>query len=477
MTDAERLASSTRGYVIAPAGCGKTELISRAVSNHALGRELILTHTHAGVDALRRRLKKMGARPGTFHIETIAGWALRYATAFPTISGQSITRPTGVQWNAIYCAAANVLGKSWATDVLRCSYSGVYVDEYQDCTIEQHNLILTVANRLPCRIVGDPLQGIFGFGNNTLVDWQTGIAPHFDSILDATTPWRWRGGCEPLGKWLQGVRASLLNGEPIDIRRAPAQFVRWRQLPIGKAEFPTKLQACKDVAKLRGKDEKIVAIESWERQCLEIAHRLSPLYTPIETIECDDLMNFAEELDCTLGIERAKAVTKFTRKCFTGISSKLSQIEKYLVSGEIKRRATQVDAQLAHLQGLTSKHELRLLLPCMESMGGLPGAILWRRELYLAMCQALREYAEGEFDTLADAAWHVRELTRRVGRSIRNRSIARTLLVKGLEFEHVVVLNADALDRENLYVALTRASHSVTILSRQPILQPTARRQ
>ena len=37
-----------------------------------------------------------------------------------------------------------------------------------------------------------------------------------------------------------------------------------------------------------------------------------------------------------------------------------------------------------------------------------------------------------------------------------------TLLVKGLEFHHAVVLDADAYDARNLYVALTRGSISRT---------------
>ena len=45
------------GYVVAPAGFGKTHLIADAVKLSA-GRQLILTHTHSGVDALKKKLKK-----------------------------------------------------------------------------------------------------------------------------------------------------------------------------------------------------------------------------------------------------------------------------------------------------------------------------------------------------------------------------------------------------------------------------------
>ena len=46
---AKNFAGCDRGLVVAPAGCGKTHLIAEAVG-HAKGKQLVLTHTHAGVD-------------------------------------------------------------------------------------------------------------------------------------------------------------------------------------------------------------------------------------------------------------------------------------------------------------------------------------------------------------------------------------------------------------------------------------------
>jgi superfamily I DNA/RNA helicase len=55
--------------------------------------------------------------------------------------------------------------------VIGSSYAGLFVDEYQDCTRAQHAIVLMLAELLPCRILGDPLQGIFGFNEDPLVDW------------------------------------------------------------------------------------------------------------------------------------------------------------------------------------------------------------------------------------------------------------------------------------------------------------------
>lgn len=73
---------------------------------------------------------------------------------------------------------------------------------------------------------------------------------------------------------------------------------------------------------------------------------------------------------------------------------------------------------------------------------------------------------------MSDAAWIVRSRTRRAGRHLSRCVVGTTLLVKGLEFDHAVVLDADSYDAKNLYVALTRGSKSLTIVSRDSLLQP-----
>jgi DNA helicase-2/ATP-dependent DNA helicase PcrA len=73
-----------------------------------------------------------------------------------------------------------------------------------------------------------------------------------------------------------------------------------------------------------------------------------------------------------------------------------------------------------------------------------------------------------------DAAIRMREQNRLVGRPMPRRAVGSTLLLKGLEAEVAVVLNADALDSRNLYVAITRGSKALTVCSSKPVLNPQA---
>ena len=74
--------------------------------------------------------------------------------------------------------------------------------------------------------------------------------------------------------------------------------------------------------------------------------------------------------------------------------------------------------------------------------------------------------------TLHDAAIRVREQGRLTGGSIPRRAVGSTLLLKGLEAEVAVILDADSLNRRNLYVAATRGSKKLVICARNAVLCP-----
>jgi DNA helicase IV len=64
-----------------------------------------------------------------------------------------------------------------------------------------------------------------------------------------------------------------------------------------------------------------------------------------------------------------------------------------------------------------------------------------------------------------DNLGRLRDRLRRNGRRNDNRIASRTLLVKGLEYDHVIIADLGKLrDPCNLYVALSRARKTVTVL-------------
>lgn len=219
------------GSIVAAAGCGKTEQIVRA-TQIAAGRRLILTHTHAGIDVLRARLKKHKVPNDKFRLDTIAGWCLRYGASFPKRSGLKSVEPrTNDEWNAVYDAAARLIGGGAVKGVLESSYSGVFVDEYQDCSVLQHQVVKALSGTIPVCVFGDPLQAIFDFKGQKPVDWNADVFPVFAKAGTLVIPWRWhKVGNKDLADWLALVRLTLEGGGRIDLAGRPS-CVKWVDLP------------------------------------------------------------------------------------------------------------------------------------------------------------------------------------------------------------------------------------------------------
>lgn len=173
----------------------------------------------------------------------------------------------------------------------------------------------------------------------------------------------------------------------------------------------------------------------------------------------------------TSGLARALAVVDFAGKCMTSVRTELSTVRKAFALNRVptvKKYKTQLDALLKVAAG----DDPRAIFAALDALTSIKGVVVYRRELLHEMQRAIRTYAGGEAPSMGEAAWIIRSRTRRTGRRLPRCVVGTTLLVKGLEFEHAVVLDADGYDVKNLYVALTRGSKSLTIVSRSAFLQP-----
>jgi hypothetical protein len=469
----EILAAAERAYLIAPAGCGKTEVIADAVAL-STGRQLILTHTHAGVDSLRYRLRRKGVPGSRFHVDTIASWALRYSQSYPLLSGLSEDPMliAGKDWARVYECADTLLASRTAQEVVRGSYSGLFVDEYQDCGVRHHAIVMRLAALLPCRLLGDPLQGIFDFDGD-LIDWDEDVHQHFERLPDLTVPWRWSasgGGNEALGEWLLEVREILIGGGNIDLRGAPAG-VTWKQhIPANYMDIPNH---CRKQARLRGS---IIIIHRFPNLCHRLAKQLSGQYQSMDEMAAKDLMGHAAALDASRGGEAA-LLMDFAAECMIGVATELKPLRDRYRAGNMA-----TPGQRAKHPGVTNALDEVSRTPTPQAMTATLDAIkrecidckMCRQEMWSEMLRALANKAE-TLMTLKECAWTVRNRTRIIGRQLPRRTVSRTLLVKGLEFDHVTVLDAHELNSKNLYVALTRAKSTLTIWSPSPILQPGSR--
>lgn len=464
-------AAVTAGSVIAAAGCGKTETIARTILLCS-GRRLILTHTHAGLDAISARLVKHGVPAERYRVETIAGWCLRFVLAFPVRSALATKAPhKNEEWTAVYEGVARLIDTGAIDEVLHASYSGLFVDEYQDCTKEQHEVIRRLAQRMPTCVFGDPLQSIFDFGHQTPVDWEKDVFPSFPMVGQLVTPWRWRNaGSDELAEWLKDVRRALEKGDPLTVNAAAPSCVFWSQMPTNEdiriqAIGKECLQALNDI----GEKQNLIVIgdgvSSGSRAAL--AKHLSKWhFSTIEPVNCKELYKAAKDLDGATGEQRWPRVLKFVADCMAG--SEQADLKAALASkanggkkGVKKFGETLLDA--AHEASETGADIS--VLAFLQAIDRHDGVRVYRREMFRAMCAALRAKSSGDVQTLAEGVWIAQNRFRHAGRRFGKYNVGSTLLVKGLEFDHAVIAETSPFDRKDWYVALTRASLGVRIVS------------
>lgn len=468
MTEAVTLASARRACVAAPAGCGKTHLISEGVSSHGGRRDLVLTHTHAGVDALCRKMLSMASTASGCVVETIAGWALRYASAFPQTSGVMSSLPkTKEEWDSVYDSARNILMRQPLREVLRASYSGAYIDEYQDCTVQQHRLVLAIADIVPTRVLGDPLQGIFDFGHNDPVDWERDVRPNFAELPPLSRMWRWENRNPELGRWLASAREDLLHRRPVDLRGAP---VHWERLAT-RNPIVGQVSVCLSIA--RPDAGTIVAIHGMPQQCHFIASRLRGLYQCVEPIHSRDLFDSGLRIQTCHGPTKAAEVIDFASKCMTRVRTVLRRVQTTYRSGSIPAtRQGQFSTIFDALRRVAEDDSYSAVVATLDKIRVIPGVIIFRRELFDEMLRGLRAAIANGNGPLDEALSRIRNRTRFSGRKLGRCVVGRTLLVKGLEFDHAIILDADGMDAKDLYVALTRGARSLTIFSRSQTITP-----
>jgi AAA domain len=230
-----------------PAGTGKTHLIVAMVNAAAANgeRALILTHTNAGVDALRKRLTAYRVDPKSYHVDTITGWAVDLVRHYPSLSQMSVPAVVDAADSALYVAGASRSSLAAAmVRMHRASFQYLFVDEYQDCVIEHHDFVCALARAVPqCAILGDPLQGIFDFGDSILVDWPSHVHPRFPAHVHAHEPWRWLGHNDELGQWLLDIRPLMVAGGTLDLSKVNVQGLEWR--PAGAGRDPGCIRYCR----------------------------------------------------------------------------------------------------------------------------------------------------------------------------------------------------------------------------------------
>lgn len=462
------LLAARRGSIEAPAGCGKTQVIAEALRRHRGELPvLVLTHTNAGISALRQRLQRLAVPSASYRLATIDGFSMRLATTFPRRSliapdVQALDNPRQ-DYPAIRSAALKALCGRHLDEVLAATYARLFVDEYQDCTQIQHQIVTQLSVSLPTCLLGDPMQAIFGFAG-PLVDWRQDVLPHYPAMGQLQVPHRWiNAGNGDLGAWLLAVRTDLAQGRAVDVRSLP-DFIEY----VDTAGDPDGIRRQVTMRATAASPHGAVLVigNPIKKQGRYQLAGQTPGSTVVETVDLQELTAFAKQFN-PASDEANLQLLEFASSLMTHLEP--ARIRERLVILRASREKTAPTPAEQALLDLAQQQTLSAARTALVRLREQPGVRVFRHEVF-DRCLRAFEVALSGACSLHEAAVRERERFRQRGRPLSKKNIGSTLLLKGLEAEVSVLLEAEGMDARNLYVALTRASHRIIVCSSSPIL-------
>ncbi|MDA9426231.1 ATP-binding domain-containing protein [Bradyrhizobium sp. CCBAU 53380] len=488
---AAALRSPVRLVVIeAPGGCGKTfqacEYASDAAGTIGTGRVLVLAHTHAAVDVFSSRI----ADRRRVEIRTIDSLIAQIGSAYCHTLGlpSDVAEWARQQGNRGYKQVAERVAHLLSTSpmvstALARRYPVVICDEHQDASADQHAVVMAVHSAgASLRVFGDPMQHI-GKASKAVRDadvkrWDD-LKAQADLLDELDYPHRWeKVGTEKLGEWILKARKSLKEGGKIDLRsgvpsevsviyadnqaKAHDRYILTSatRRPIDGAARSSPLlvlSAHNDTVRaLRPFFNR--AIPVWEGHTRDA---LTALTNAIETCRGDGVaiaratVTFVEEI--TVGFTRTNYGNMFLDEVANGCRAKrrkkpavLQELGRLILAEPDHRGVSKMLARLANL------------VQTDDAFGNIK-------------FDHPREFREavllGEFETCSEGMTEISRRRTYAHPMPPQRALSTVHKAKGLETDHVLVMPCDGqhfpdspAGRCLLYVAISRATHSLTLV-------------
>ena len=459
--------SKNNAAIIAPAGHGKTEMITDMVDGLP-GKKLVLTHTNAGVEALQQRMRRKNISKEKYYLSTISSFCMKWCDAYPNTAGVDFTVKITDNnfYPMVHTGAVKIFQNEWARKVIDSTYSCIIVDEYQDCVLAQHQVFIELNKTLPVYVLGDPLQAIFGF-KEKLVSWKDIC---FDVTPVETYPWRWEMTNPALGQYLNEVRSQLLpglNGKRVKLSTNPSQEAVHR---IGTSALYDG-----SIFKIANQYETVLYIAKWESDSIAFSKGTGGLFQHDETQNLKILYEASRSLDVDDGYVRATTIFDFIGECASGVATELKSYEEHIKNEDFDfRRIKKYPEFGKRMESLYKCHGHNDMLAVLEWIKNEPDFRIHRRELFTEMQRSIRRARDLNIP-ITQAAQEIRMIPGNQSKYASFKKLAsRTLLSKGLEFDCVIIdlskvgeNTSSRFSATEMYVAMTRAMRAIFFITDQ----------
>ena len=478
---------SKRAFLIAPAGYGKTHTIVSCVKKLSCEKPiLILTHTHAGVAALKAKMSKQGVERDRYRIDTISSFIQRYVLSFYKQSEIGPQEDSRNYFPNVLDKSIILFQKPTIKRIFIESYSHLFVDEYQDCSKKQHKLVEILARYLPTHLFGDPLQGIFDFGEDSSVKFPDDFK-NFQPFDFLQTPYRWmvNGNSATLGAKIKEYREILEINDAICIESdvdSNLEVVCHERITDAN-EQEVLYNQLREKIRLLDTDSVLIIMPSFmetrrrglidDRANMLRRFNVEHQFNLVEAIDDKAYYQCAHHIDALIEDVPSPSINDDYLKIkdyFKELSFDHRAIDLWFnSSGLISKRGIEEKAFSNNLKRLCDqfieKRNLQSFLELLAFFYKTNRRNIKRPDLARQVLKSL-EYAIENNTSVYEAMVKTKNHIRRNGRKIYGKCFGTTLLTKGLEFDAVILLYADKIeDKRNFYVAISRACKNLIIFT------------
>ncbi|BCL73778.1 hypothetical protein TUMSATVNIG1_57640 (plasmid) [Vibrio nigripulchritudo] len=273
------------------------------------------------------------------------------------------------------------------------------------------------------------------------------------------------------GNGMVTLKSTLSQGRKIDLSTCP-EYVHHRPLTgVAHTDLQAQQVAQYDIFNRSQNESLLVIGDSINESSRHRYAQSSRNIDVIEPVQLADVANAAQAFDSTQGINLVDNILAHVSKMMTNMQRPQTlQRLQTILAGRNRTPISKLESTLLEVVHDGSRNSILTALQQLESKRGVK---IYRRAAFVALKESLSLSISKPDQTISDAASSVREQLRvRGDKRIPQRAIGSTLLLKGLECDHSLILNADNMNAQHLYVAISRGAKSITVFSRSNLIGP-----
>ncbi len=320
---------------------------------------------------------------------------------------------------------------------------------------------MVLSRYLRTHIMGDPLQGIFGFKGDPLVDMNNPalMGVFMSNCYTLTTPWRWKlNGREDLGVQLDCLRAQLIKQQNVAI-----DYSAYPAIAIHRVRANDYAEHFRIINNIMGRHPNVLLIHpvsTSTKPRVDIVQQFNNRVYMLESLDDKDFYSLAKRFDALTPDNVLPEIYAICEELFGK-----TRTQEWLTNEKVKARHGDNKAlslKLKEIMDFTTANlsygNIASILDFFRIELRFPVS---RVDLFNSLRTSLND-AHQSNSSVYEGMCNARNRLRRHGRKIHGHCIGTTLLTKGLECDCVVLLGIDQFNRyKDLYVALTRGSKEI----------------